>query len=251
MSTYIQMIADYFDGKMTPDEEIAFMDQVGQDAQLRELFDRELAVMGMMNPLVRAGAPVRRFTPYRLVAAAAIVAAVVGALIYFAGSRKASPSPPLVAAVTDTTAPMLAARYLKPYEGERDPIGLSYYYQQYRQHHYAVVLAAKPADYAVKGMSGAPLDRYMQLYKGLSLLEQHDPVKARTYLDTIWKDPAPVDSLTYIAEWYSLMAALMENDSSGIGLVGGLLTAGPNPYRDSARSILKQLRYSINSKPAQ
>ena len=140
--------------------------------------------------------------------------------------------------------PVLAARYFSAYDGNKDPVEVSYYYDQYRKHRYSDVLDAKPIDYQVLGVSeskNARLSRYMLLYKGLCLLEDNQPAKARGYLDSVWKSAAPADPITFTAQWYSLLAALRQGDQPGIQDLAGRLIHRPNPYQERARKILQEL----------
>jgi hypothetical protein len=252
---YLIRIADYLDGKMSPEEEEGFMRDVERDAVLRSLFEQELETAALFTPVTPSAAPVRRYFPYRLAAvAAALVAVAVGiyvvrvdrtpariAVIHRDTVVAATPPRPDTQRVTG---PVLAARYLQPYDGSKDPVEVSYYYNQYRRGRYAEVMDAKPVDYQVLdagGSKNALLRRYMALYKGLCLLEQQQPNRARRYLDSASMGTSPGDTLTFTAQWYSLLAALRQGDQTGIQDLAGRLARRQNPYQERARKILQEL----------
>jgi hypothetical protein len=87
-------IADYLDNRMTPVEEEAFMQELGENAELRRQYEDELLMQGLVGNREggehREGAVVRpMFRRYRLVAAASVaIIAIAGILIYNSGSRK-------------------------------------------------------------------------------------------------------------------------------------------------------------------
>lgn len=251
---YLIRIADYLDGKMSPAGEEEFMRDVSGDAALRALFEQELEMAALFTPATPSVAPVRRTFPYRVAAvAAAVVAVAVGVYIVTVDrtpprsvaavasdtTRVVAPARPDTLRVTD---PVLAARYYQPYESAKDPVEVSYYYNQYRRGRYADVLDAKPVDYQVLdagGSKNARLQRYMQLYKGLCLLEEKQPGRARRYLDSAWTSPP--DALTNTAQWYSLLAALWQGDRAAVHNLADNLSRRPNPYQDRARKILQEL----------
>lgn len=258
---YLLRIADYLDGKMSPSEEEGFIRDVGENEVLRALFEEELLVGSLLGAAPEKAAaapvaPVRRLSPYRIAAAAAILVLLAGAGIYIATMNHAPVTPVAsLPAKPDTTSatvavaprpdgPALFARYAQPYDGTKDPVEVSYYYNQYRKGRYADVLGAKPEDFQVMGANeprNALLRRYMQLYKGLCWLDKGEPRKARLSLDSAWKSSGPGEAISYTAQWYSLMAALKEGDRAGITDLAGRLSRRPNPYQDRARKILRDL----------
>ena len=271
---YLLRIADYLDGKMSPSQEEGFMHELGQNPALREMFEHEV----LMGALVRQDNleapavplhPERRLPRFRIVAAAAVFAGLVGAGIYIfsLNHRQTAPSAALplhadtvLPRTQDTggaaTEPLdsrgdvaakvspdtLFARYQQPYDGVKDPVEVSYYYNLYRKGRYAEVLGARAEDFQVMGAGdsrNALLRRYMQLYKGLCWLDRDQPGKARRSLDSAWRSSGPGEAISYTAQWYSLLAALKEGDRAAIADLGGRLSRRPNPYQDRARKIVR------------
>lgn len=248
-------IADYLDGKMNPAGEREFLRDVEKDPALRALFEQELETAALFTSAIPSAVPARRTFPYRVAAVAATVVAVAVGIYIVTVDRR--PVKPVATVIHDTTnqtvtparpdtqrvsGPVLAARYFQPYEAAKDPVEVSFYYNQYRRGRYADVLEAKPVDYQVLDAGGsrnARLQRYMELYKGLCLLDEKQPARSRRYLDSTWTSPP--DALTYTAQWYSLLAALWQGDRTAIYNMADNLSRRPNPYQDRARKILQEL----------
>jgi hypothetical protein len=142
----------------------------------------------------------------------------------------------------------LFAQFYSTYIGEKDPVEISLYYQDYREGDYASVLAAREEDYRLMGTGKKTdvLNQYMQLYRGLSYLAERQQVRALGQFDSLLNSPHTAKEVYYSAQWYAVLCSLQRKDIPADAVLAaaarGARAIGQSgsPYRQKA-TLLSQL----------
>lgn len=269
---YDQFIADYLDGKMTEEEEIAFMEQVSADAALRQRYEQQLdlgwqlqqddAPAQIAAPPAEAVKPIPTDRTKRAWWYAAAAVAVLATGVYWL-LKPTTPAPSVarqapVAPANNgpidspkgispekavTPASTAFAAFYKPYGGQPDdPVELSIVLQQYQQKKHNEVLAAKAADFQLMGdpVADDRIKDYLALYKGLSQLDAGNPDAADAL--QLLADRSRLPAVAATARWYAALAYLQQGNTGACRrvLTDGIKMAGW-PYQQKATSLLALL----------
>lgn len=263
-------IANYLDNAMSPAEEAAFMQELGNNAVLRQQFEDELMIHSLLQEEEKESASIKEeshpkktsvialLKRYRVIAVL-LLAIISGTVIFTLFSRKNKPAETAKTPANKEAAPktdsipaampktVIAAEafnhFYKPYSGESDPVELSNYYKDYKEHRYEKVISAKETDFQVMGTGekNELLKQYMYLYKGLCYLEKNEPARAIRMFDSVLKSPNKTDTPVYEAQWYSAMAWLKKDDIDKAAEAAKHITQTTSPYKSSALQLIQQL----------
>jgi hypothetical protein len=134
------------------------------------------------------------------------------------------------------------AKFYKPYSGEKDPVEISNYYNDYKQHNYDAVIKAKESDYQTMGTGDKNeiLKQYMHLYKGLSWLELNEPETALEQFAAISKSSLEDRRPYYESQWYSVLAWLKGNDITKAREQAKEIIKTKSPHNFDAEKFLRQ-----------
>ncbi len=266
---YDQLIADYLDGKMTEEEEVAFMAEVSANAELRQRYEQQIDLGWQLQTeeepaeqpaSIRPAAPPAPIPPttlrWQYWAAAAVL--VLGAATYWLLTKPAPQTDPIAKTNTDTPAaapnvvstppdsaatPNLFTRYYQRYAGsDRDPLVLSVVLQQYQQGKHQLVTDARPEDFQLMGSTTEEeqTSLYLRLYKALSQLDKGEPAAAAELKQLAGQRMSPHVAAT--ATWYAALAYLQQSDNAACQ---ALLLQGSQlpdwPYKAKAEQLLSAL----------
>jgi hypothetical protein len=268
--TYYRLIADYLDNRMNEDEEIAFMEQLSLNEDLRMLYEQHLDMnwklegakqedTGEQQEKIISIAP-NKVNNYWWLRIAAIVIVMAGVGIIFlqnnktkksdVGSNivkidtsvKATDTQPIFNPYDSGKSPNLFERYYAKYAGtDEDPVAISLYLSFYKNGEYQKVLKASKDDYQLLGnVEEDVTEYYMELYKALSQLEINNPASAGELqkISEITSSTAIKDH----ARWYAALAFLKHNNPDECKLMLQKIIANKNSrYQAKAEKLLSDL----------
>ena len=278
---YDIIIADYFDNKMSVEQEVAFMEQLGNNAELRQCYEDELTMRAIFGTGARqeqqlleeaAVAPedskkktttiFRSFSRQAYAIAAVFVLVIAATAVYIIvnnnggkivpiaqthGNKIDSPAKNIAVAPAPPDSVVAAkafAKVYKPYtSGESDPVEASEQYQQYKQGKYNDVLKATAGDVQVMGVEDDKNKPlvYLQLYKGLAYLAQNTPTKAIAQFGNVVKKAGKTDAAYYAAQWYTCLALLKQGEVHKADSTAKAITQTKSPYAENAVALTTEL----------
>jgi hypothetical protein len=204
---------------------------------------------------------IQLFSRYKNIAAAVLVI-IAGSIIVLIISRNKNNNPLDVAKTpvqkeidSDKHEPPLVAQnisvdsvfnsfYKKYTSTEHDPVEVSNYYNDYEAGKYNKVISATDADYQVMGSDDKMemLKQYMQLYKGLSYLEENKLLNAIAQLDSVMQSSVKTDAQYYEAQWYLTLSWLKKDDVTKTIRFAKEILRSSSPYKNKAGQLLKELK---------
>ncbi|MBS1597427.1 MAG: hypothetical protein JST75_04325 [Bacteroidetes bacterium] len=262
-------IANYLDNLMSPSEEESFMQELSTDTDLRKLYEDEL----MLRAIFQQGeikseqqvkvAPVLLLWRKYKIAAIFLLTIISASVLYLILNKKnkeqekavtdntVKKQTPINDSITKEQKPSELTQniagtafneFYKSYSSESDPVEISNYYNNYKEHKYDLVIAAKESDYQTMGIDDKNelLKQYMHLYKGLSWLEKNEPAKAVQQFDSVSSSPKN-KTVFFEAQWYSVLAFLKNNNITKASEVTKKIIQTNSPHKRAAIALLKQM----------
>lgn len=273
--TYYRLIADYLDNRMNEEEEIAFMEQLSANEELRMLYEQHLDMNWKLEGANQKDAQEQpekiisiapnKVNNYWWLRIAAIFIVITGAgiillqknkpdksnqgsnLVKIDTSVKATDTQPIFNPSDSGNAPNLFERYYAKYAGtDEDPVAISLYLSFYKNGEYQKVLKASKDDYQLLGNKEQDVtEEYMELYKALSRLAINDTSSAGE-LQKI----SEITSSTAIRDqalWYAALAFLKHNNPDDCKLMLQKIKVNKNSrYQAKAEKLLSDLSVEPN-----
>lgn len=134
-------------------------------------------------------------------------------------------------------------KYHSTYNGENDPVEISNYYNLYKKGKYQEVLTAKESDYQVMGSGDRKdlLKQYMNLYKGLCLLDAGKAQAAIGEFDKVLQSASKAGVLYHVAQWYGALASLKNGDpEKSISILNAIINS-KSPFISKASGLKRDL----------
>lgn len=273
--TYYRLIADYLDNRMNEEEEIAFMEQLSANEELRMLYEQHLDMNWQLEGAKQEDAQEQpekiisispnKVNNYWWLRIAAIFIIMAGSGIIFLQKNKQKKSNAVSNIVkidtsvkaTDTLAifnpsdsgntSKLFERYFAKYAGtDEDPVTISLYLSFYKNGEYQKVLKASKDDYQLLGNEEQHVaEDYMKLYKALSRLAINDSASGRE-LQKI-SEVTSSKTIRDHALWYAALAFLKHNNPDDCKLMLQKIKANKNSrYQAKAEKLLADLSVKPN-----
>ena len=234
-------IADYLEDRMDAEEEERFMQEIGENGEIRRQYEEMLVVQTLLNS---SGAVVERRLPIVRYRMAAVLAGLIigGTTIFLLVRQNGRQSvPPQVLETLSRKgngfAEDLFREFYSPWTSTGIPSGAIVWYNEYRQGNFFAVLSVSSANYpnADKDLTVA----YLKLLQGLSALALDRREEAIGALQqAMQSDHAEVHDA---AAWYAALAFLRNDQpAKAIDLLKHL-TGTSSLYDSRASRLLGRL----------
>ena len=271
---YLDQLADYLDGKMDEATEVAFMNELGENRELRQLFEAEIDLRALLEAQLSGigkAETAQAFAPIipmvvksrkRYLGIAAVAVGLIAATALLLWNKQPTAVPPAIVvndapkAVPDSASlpnnivkPVqpkideVFGRFYKPYVAQADPVQVSQFYTNYRSARYNAVINATAADYQLMAGSSddAEVERFMNLYKGLSHLALGNEKSAFLFFDAVTKGSDTASYEYQSAVWYKGLTLLKLGKIDAARQSFSIVAAGRSNYAKDAKSVLSAI----------